>query len=111
MNKYFRIKPAVTEKSLRLAGENQYTFFVERGVNKLTIAEAIAKHYGVTVLDVKTLKLPGKPKGRLKSTSGNTKVKIKAVVRIKKGETIPGYTLTEEDTKESKKEKKAKNGN
>ncbi len=100
-------KPVVTEKSLRLAGEGVYTFAVPKQANKLTVAAAIEAAYKVHVVSVNITKLPGKAKRRGRVT-GHTKALTKALVRLKSGESIPGYELTVpvEDTAETKQDSK-----
>lgn len=97
--KTIMLKPVVTEKSLRLAQNNQFTFNINSDVNKIEFARFLAQKYKVEVRSVRISKLPGKPKGRLRQVSGRTKAQIKAVVTLKKGQTIPGFELTKEERK------------
>ena len=47
------LKPVVSEKSYSLANEsNKYVFFVDSGVNKIEIKNAVEKKYKVKVLSV-----------------------------------------------------------
>lgn len=83
-------KPIVTEKTIKRANlENVYTFEVNRTADKNSIKAAIEMMYGVTVLAVNDTMRPKRvrrtgPK-RLISVSAKTK---KALVKLKKGETI-----------------------
>jgi len=87
------LRPVVTEKSLRLANDGIYTFVVPHQANKLMISDALEAAYSVHVVSVNIVKLPGKIKRRGR-VSGKTTATVKALVRLKKGETIKGYELT-----------------
>jgi ribosomal protein L23 len=66
---------------------NAYTFVVAQNATKHTVAAEIKKTYKVTPLAVNITKLPGKKKivrGRI----GETSPTKKAVVFLKKGDTI-----------------------
>src|ERR1044071_5279767 len=90
-------KPIITEK-MTLAGEKrgQYGFIVDRNANKIEIKNAIEKMYGVTVASVNTLRQSGKQRSRYTKTGGTTSgIKgggKKAIVTLKKGETIDFYS-------------------
>jgi len=53
-------KPLVTEKSSDLNAFNQYIFKVEPNINKIEIKKAVQDLYGVRVLAVNIIKVPGK---------------------------------------------------
>jgi large subunit ribosomal protein L23 len=97
MAKSIIIKPLLTEKTNKLASNarlNQYTFVVDKSANKVEIAKAVEKQFGVTVLAVNTSIRPGKNKGRVikgKMTNGITSSIKKAVVTIKEGEFIERF--------------------
>lgn len=89
-------KPLITEKMTK-AGEKlgQYGFVVDIKSNKIQIKQAIEKMYNVTVEDVNTMRYAGKRKTRYSKTGvqvGNTGSFKKAVVTLKKGETIDFYS-------------------
>lgn len=92
MNRIFKLKPVVTEKSMHLASEGQFTLFVPRGIEKIAIARAIEAVYKVHVLSVNIARRPSKPKRR-SSISGATTERTKAIVRLKQGEKIPGFEV------------------
>lgn len=92
--KNFALKPVITEKSLHLASSGKFTFAVPKRVNKIIITETVATLYKVDVTDVNLVKIPGKPKGNLRGKGGMTKAKVKAIVTLKKGQTIPGFEIT-----------------
>jgi large subunit ribosomal protein L23 len=81
-------RPIITERStfLQTSG-NKYVFEVERRANKIEIAYAVEKLFGVTVLDVQTLNMKGKPK-RMGAFSGHRASWKKAVVTVKEGDYI-----------------------
>ena len=60
-----------TEKGTNLLVENKYLFWVDKRSNKLQIKKAIEEVYKVSVLDVNTLNVKGKPK-RVRYKLGKT---------------------------------------
>jgi large subunit ribosomal protein L23 len=87
-------KPRITEKSQVLNAAGKYTFQVDLAANKLQIASAIEKMYGVTVEKVNTVVQIGKKKSRMtrtKMSSGKTSTFKKAIVTLKAGEIIDFY--------------------
>ena len=59
------IKPILTEKAnAQQESLRRYAFKVNRRANKLEIKTAIEQFYGVNVLEVNTLVVPGKQKTR-----------------------------------------------
>ena len=87
------IAPIFSEKTSALvADQNKYTFEVSLNANKIEIKRAIEKIFDVDVISVNTLKYDGKPKryGRWEGYRPNWK---KAVVTLKKGQTIADFEL------------------
>jgi len=92
MSKQILIKPIISEKSERLS-ENfgQYSFIVNKSVNKVEIKKEIEKVYGVNVKSVSTAIMPGKTKIRNTKSGmvrGGTSAYKKAIVSVEAGETI-----------------------
>ena len=82
------IKPLITEKTRNLAiKENKYVFNVKKESNKKEIKKAIENLYKVEVIDVNIINTKSKPK-RLGRSLGKTKGFKKAIVTIRKGQTI-----------------------
>jgi large subunit ribosomal protein L23 len=80
--------PLVSEKSTNMrVNENKYVFKVDKKANKLEIKKAIEELFKVKVEDVTTMMMHGKPK-RLGRFEGRRTDWKKAIVRLKKGETI-----------------------
>ena len=65
------IRPVVSEKSYVLATADKYTFRVHPDAHKTQIKQAVEQLFDVTVLEVRTSKVPSKPKRR-GYTSGRT---------------------------------------
>jgi large subunit ribosomal protein L23 len=89
-------KPIITEKMSK-AGEKlgHYGFIVDDNANKIQIRQAIEKMYNVTVDRVNTMRIPGKIRTRYTKnglTKGSTGAYKKAVVTLKKGESIDFYS-------------------
>ena len=84
------IKPVVSEKSYALLDNGVYTFLVNPDANKIEIKQAVEDLFGVHVQDVKTMNIKGKTKrwGYRPYQRADWK---KAIVTLKKGETIEFY--------------------
>lgn len=95
MNPFVLIRPVISEKSLLMAKEtNAYTFLVDPKADKITLRRAIEATYKVTVLDLKTITLPGQVK-----RTGKKRLKVaqpprkKAVALLAKGQKIEAFDL------------------
>ena len=100
------IRPHITEKTYRTIEKNSetgsvYTFKVNSSHNKETIRTFVEREYKVSVVSVNIVRLPGKVR-RFKGIAGKTSVVKKALVRLKKGDTISAFDI--EDNKSSDKE-------
>ncbi|MCC7232081.1 MAG: 50S ribosomal protein L23 [Bacteroidia bacterium] len=89
-------QPLITEK-MNKSGEKlgQYGFIVDVKANKIQIKQAIEKMYNVNVERVNTMCYAGKLRNRYTKTGfqqGNTGAYKKAVVTLKKGESIDFYS-------------------
>ncbi len=90
------IKPILTEKA---NGQQEtlrrYAFKVARKANKLEIKKAVETMYGVTIVDVNTVVVPGKNKTRYTKkgfVKGQKPAYKKALVTVAEGETIDLYS-------------------
>jgi large subunit ribosomal protein L23 len=91
------IRPVVSEKSYVLATADKYTFRVHPDAHKTQIKQAVeALFEDVKVLEVRTSKVPSKPKRR-GVTAGRTRAWKKAVVQVREGDTIPIFQGLEAD--------------
>lgn len=80
--------PHLTEKSVRQKEEqNQVTFLVDPGANKVEIRQTVEKLFKVTVLAVRTISGQGKVK-RLGRHTGRRSDWKKAVLTLKAGDKI-----------------------
>jgi len=84
------IKPIVSEKATMLSSQNAYVFEVAPRMNKIEIKKAVQKVYNVTPIKVNIINVMGR-NVRYGKTTGRTKNWKKAVVTLKKGETIQLY--------------------
>jgi len=82
----------VTEKTVRLQGQNQYTFKVALQATKIEIRRAVEELFKVHVVSVNTMRMPGKAKMIRRRGSAPRPVEArewkKAIVTIRDGETI-----------------------
>ena len=81
------LRPIISEKSYALIEQNRYTFEVAKTASKQQIAQAISEIFGVTVTDVNTMNVTGKPR-RVRVAKGKTRDWKKAIVSLKQGDTI-----------------------
>ena len=90
------IKPIVTEKMNTVSEkQNKFGFIVRPEANKLEIKAEVEALYGVTVVDVNTMRYAGKNKSRYTKAGllkGRTNAFKKAIVPVKEGETIDFYS-------------------
>ena len=90
------IKPILTEKANgQQESLRRYAFKVARKANKLEIKKAVETMYGVTIVDVNTVVVPGKNKTRYTKkgfVQGMKPAYKKAMVTVAEGETIDLYS-------------------
>lgn len=79
--------PSLTEKSINLYGNRQYTFIVNKSLTKLQIKFVIQKIFNVNVLNVNTCNLPVKTR-RVGKFIGKRSVYKKAYISLKEGDKI-----------------------
>jgi large subunit ribosomal protein L23 len=88
------IKPVITEKSIALASKGTFVFAVAGLANKKQIAAEVHTIYGVHVEDVHTISMHGKTKRIGKRAKLKPAIAWKkAMVRVKKGETIDAFDM------------------
>lgn len=74
-------RPIITERSMEGIAENKYVFEVSPRAGKIEIKKAIEEIFGVKVLKVNTIKLPGKWK-RMGVHTGKRRDIKKAIVTL-----------------------------
>jgi large subunit ribosomal protein L23 len=82
------IRPVISEKSYVLSAAGKYTFRVHPDAHKTEIRQAVEALFEVHVVEVRTASVKSKPKRR-GITKGRTRSWKKAMVQVRKGETIP----------------------
>ena len=75
------VKPIITEASMQNIAQEKYTFQVLKSANKIEIAQAVEKVFGVKVAKVNTVNVRGKMK-RQGLNSGYTPAWKKAIVTL-----------------------------
>jgi large subunit ribosomal protein L23 len=94
MSKVINIKPFLSEKSYASAKLSKFTFEVSGKINKIELTKMIEGKYNVNVENVSVIKIRGKAR-----RIGNTREfritpsRVKAIVSLKKGQTIEGFTV------------------
>lgn len=81
------LRPVITEKSTRLMEENKYTFYVHPQATKIDIRRAVEELFQVRVLEVRTMRVPGKTR-RVGRFTGRTPERKKAIVKLAPGDKI-----------------------
>ena len=84
------IRPIITEKTSVMMQDNKYTFKVPLDANKTEIRQAVESIWYVKVLNVTTIRIPGKTK-RMGNRIGKTSDYKKAIVKLAEGQTIPVF--------------------
>ena len=82
-------QPILTEKSMQLAKASVFTFLVDKNASKEMIARTIKRQFNVNVVSVKIVNLKAETK-RQRGGKGyfTQSADKKALVRVKKGQTI-----------------------
>jgi large subunit ribosomal protein L23 len=79
--------PSLTEKSINLYNDRQYTFIVDRSLTKIQIKYIIENIFNVKIISINTCILPIKTR-RVGKFVGNRSTYKKAYVKLKEGQTI-----------------------
>lgn len=79
--------PVVSEKSTRLQQQGQYMFLVRGHIGKVEIKKAVESTWGVKVVGINSLNLPGKVVRRGRQV-GRRIVRRHIIVRLSKGQSI-----------------------
>lgn len=80
-------RPIITEKGTLMAENGQYAFEVAMDANKAMVKQAVEKRFGVTVLAVNVMRMPGKTRRFGRNVSTTTPWK-KAIVTLAPGQSI-----------------------
>jgi len=84
------LRPVISEKATHLAPMNKYTFEVAPKANKSEIKKAVKQNYGVMPIGVNIINQSGKWV-RFGKNVGRTKQIKRAIVTLKKGDSIKLY--------------------
>lgn len=83
------IRPIITEKGMALAADNKYVFQVAMNATKHGVQKEIKELFGVDVIHVQTIIMPGKKRRMLKTARFTKTAKWKkAIVKVKDGQKI-----------------------
>ncbi|MCK4810490.1 MAG: 50S ribosomal protein L23 [Candidatus Omnitrophica bacterium] len=80
--------PLITEKATALGVFNKYVFWIEKAANRIEVKNAVEKIYKVKVGKVNVMNVKGKLKRIKMGQEGRTPAWKKAVVTLKKGQSI-----------------------
>lgn len=94
MDKQVLIAPITTERSTAFAKSGFYTFAVSQKMRKGEIKKAIEDQFQVNVVEIRTIRMPGKKrrKGKYMREVSSPSWK-KAIVKIKKDQKIPIFEV------------------
>nr|UDZ60972.1 ribosomal protein L23 [Limnocharis flava] len=79
--------PVLTEKSIRLLGNNQYTSNVESGSTRTEIKHWVELFFGVKVIAMNSHRLPGKGR-RVGPIMGHTMHDRRMIITLQPGDSI-----------------------
>nr|AYO28730.1 ribosomal protein L23 [Neotessella volvocina] len=79
--------PSVTEKSINLYGNRQYTFIVDRNLRKIEIKYILENIFNITITKINTCILPIKQR-RVGKFLGKRPQYKKAYIKLKEGQQI-----------------------
>jgi large subunit ribosomal protein L23 len=79
--------PVISEKAYAGMERGVYTFWVSPKATKTDIKDAVQKAFGVQVIGISTMNVPGKRK-RVGKFIGQRNDRKKAIVRLAEGQTI-----------------------
>ncbi len=82
------LKPIFTEKSLKMAKQGQYSFWVDKNANKKVLKSQISKLFGVHVEKIKTTRSKAETKRNAKGVKFTKMGQKKAIVALKGNEKI-----------------------
>lgn len=105
-NRQAVIAPIITEKAMKASEGGSYSFLVRTDATKTAIKQEVAKRFGVSVVGVKTSVVKGRTKrvGSRRIEVSQSAMK-RAMVRLKKGETIGVFEPGGGEEKADKKKK------
>ena len=84
------IQPIITEKATELKEQHKYFFKVDKRANKTLVSDAVERLYNVKVTDCNIINVRGKKK-RVRYKEGFTSGYKKAIVTLKKGDSLPFF--------------------
>lgn len=100
-------KALISEKSFAKVAQSKYSFLVDNNARKEEIAATCHDLFGVEVLSVNTISIPGKVKKGRKGMGKRSDIK-KAIISVKPGQKIDLFETEAETEEKSKKTKKSK---
>lgn len=83
-----RLEPVLTEKSMKLAEDGVYTFYVDTGLTKDRIKNLVNSTFDVHVVRVRTIKVPGESKRNIRGYKKVVNPRKKALVSLQEKEKI-----------------------
>lgn len=94
------LTPRLSEKTYGLSQLSRtYVFDIPKGLNKQSVAHAVAAQFDVTVTNVSITNIPGKAKRTVtkrRQARGRDAAKRKAYVTLAEGQSLPFFAAAEE---------------
>lgn len=111
MSKEMLLKPRISEKAYGISEKSPvYVFQVPTDANKLTVSQAVAAQFNVSVEAVNIMNVKGKVKRTVRrggrATTGKRSDFKKAYVTLKDGDSIAIFANEDDKDTKAKKEKK-----
>jgi len=102
-----KVRPYITEKSIKLAESHVYTLLVEFNATRGQIEQSVIEVFGFKPIEINVIKGKYRETTRLRKPFLDRGVK-KALIKLKKDQKIPGFELAQEQPKEEKTKSKEK---
>ncbi len=102
-----RLRPYITEKSVEMAKSGKFTLEVDFNATKTEVEHLVKKFYSVKPISINSVKGKYLTAQKLRKQISVRGIK-KVIVKLEKGQKIPGFEFEAPEEKKETKEKKTK---
>lgn len=102
-----KLRPYITEKSVKAAESGVFTLLVDFSATKGQIEQSIIDAFGFKAVEINLVKGKYRSAKKMRKTYLDRGIK-KALVKLDKGQKIPGFELADATAKEEKAKKETK---
>ena len=97
-----KLRPHITEKSVTLAKQGQFTLLAPKTATKGQILTQIRSSFKVKAQDIRTLNEKSIKSRKMRGGFTTDRGSKKVVIGLKKGDLIPGFDIAQEDKRAEK---------